>query len=224
MSNEEHKVHESIAANKQIAACTKMIVAVSGGADSVCLLRALLSLPNKQLAVAHCNFQLRGEESNRDEQFVRQLCETLGVPLHIATFDTYKEAASNSESIEMAARRLRYTWFEELRKQLNYDIICVAHNADDSIETMLLNLLRGSGLAGLCGISKANGHICRPLLPLHRTDIEAYLQAIGQDYITDSSNADTRFRRNKVRHELVFQPLASADTVEIDLQLLEQGE
>ena len=152
---------------------------------------------------AHCNFHLRGAESDRDEQFVRDLCGQLGVPLHVRSFDTQAEAARCGESIEMAARRLRYAWFEELRRAREAACICVAHHEEDSAETLLLNLLRGSGLRGLCGIRPRNGQVVRPLLCLSRADIEAYLQALGQDYVTDSTNLLPDCRRNEVRLRLL---------------------
>ena len=179
-----------------------LLVALSGGADSVCLLRLLLRL-GCRLEAAHCNFHLRGAESDRDEQFVRDLCGQLGVPLHVRSFDTQAEAARCGESIEMAARRLRYAWFEELRRAREAACICVAHHEEDSAETLLLNLLRGSGLRGLCGIRPRNGQVVRPLLCLSRADIEAYLQALGQDYVTDSTNLLPDCRRNEVRLRLL---------------------
>lgn len=178
------------------------LVALSGGADSVCLLRLLLRLGYRVEAL-HCNFHLRGAESNRDERFVRRLCAGLGVELHVASFDTRAEAARRGESIEMAARRLRYAWFEERCKALGAACIAVAHHQEDSAETLLLNLLRGSGLRGLCGIRPRNGHVVRPLLCLTRDDIERYLKAWGQDYVTDSTNLQTDCRRNEVRLRLL---------------------
>ena len=119
----------------------KVLVALSGGADSVALLRVLLAL-GYRCEAAHCNFLLRGEESDRDEAFVRDLCDELHVPLHVVHFDTFKEAQRKHISIEMAARELRYTWFEQLRERLDCCAIAVAHHRDDSVETFLLNLLR----------------------------------------------------------------------------------
>lgn len=158
---------------------------------------------------AHCNFQLRGDESQRDESFVRQLCADLGVPFHLQRFDTRAEASATGESIEMAARRLRYAWFEKLRKERGLDAVAVAHHRDDNAETLLLNLLRGSGLRGLCAMApevecgEGGCRIVRPLLQMTRAEILAYLEEKGQAYVVDSTNADTKYRRNFVRHRLL---------------------
>ena len=178
------------------------IVALSGGADSVALLLGLLHL-GQPLVAAHCNFHLRGEESDADEAFVRQLCEERGVKLYVEHFDTKAYAKQQRISIEMAARELRYDYFEKLRQTLGATSIAVAHHRDDNVETLLLNLVRGSGLKGLCGMRRQNGYIIRPLLELSRTDIENYLHAEGQVFRTDSTNTDTAFKRNKIRHELL---------------------
>ena len=176
----------------------KILIALSGGADSVALLRILAYL-GYSCEAAHCNFQLRGEESVRDELFVRELCEKSGVPLHVIHFETNEYAASNKVSIEMAARELRYNWFEELRKELGADVIAVAHHRDDSVETLLLNLIRGTGINGLTGIHPKNNHIVRPLLAVSREDILAYLSYLNQDYVTDSTNLQDEYTRNKIR-------------------------
>ena len=176
----------------------KILVALSGGADSVALLRVLLSL-GYTCECAHCNFHLRGSESDRDESFVRQLCEEQGIPLHVTHFDTSTYAKENHLSIEMAARELRYEWFEHIRKEIGASIIAVAHHRDDSVETFLLNLMRGAGINGLKGIPVRNGKIVRPLLSASREDILDYLQAIGQDYVTDSTNLEDEYMRNKIR-------------------------
>ena len=178
------------------------IVALSGGADSVALLLGLqrMGIP---LVAAHCNFQLRGAESDADETFVRQLCEERGVKLYVEHFDTTTYAHHHHISIEMAARELRYDYFERLRQELGAATIAVAHHRDDNVETLLLNLVRGSGLKGLCGMRPKNGYVVRPLLDMPRTDIEAFLKAEGQTYRTDSTNTDTIYRRNKIRHELL---------------------
>ena len=180
----------------------KVLVALSGGADSVALLRVLLAL-GYRCEAAHCNFLLRGEESDRDEAFVRDLCDELHVPLHVVHFDTFKEAQRKHISIEMAARELRYTWFEQLRERLDCCAIAVAHHRDDSVETFLLNLLRGTGIAGLQGIRAKNGYVVRPLLCVDRQEIEEYLKRIGQDYVTDSTNLEDEYLRNKIRLNLL---------------------
>ena len=176
----------------------KVLVALSGGADSVALLRVLLAL-GYRCECAHCNFHLRGEESNRDEAFVRALCQERKVMLHVTHFDTETYAREHRQSIEMAARELRYRWFEELRRECGAAVIAVAHHRDDSVETLLLNLIRGTGINGLKGIAAKNGRIVRPLLQERRESIEEYLGAIGQDYVTDSTNLQDEYMRNKIR-------------------------
>ena len=176
----------------------KILVALSGGADSVALLRVLLSL-GYTCECAHCNFHLRGLESDRDEAFVRQLCEKQGIPLHVTHFDTSAYAKEHYISIEMAARELRYEWFEHIRKEIGASAIAVAHHRDDSVETFLLNLMRGAGINGLKGIPIKNGMIVRPLLSVSREDILDYLQAIHQDFVTDSTNLEDEYMRNKIR-------------------------
>ena len=152
---------------------------------------------------AHCNFHLRGAESDRDEAFVRQLCVKQQVSLHTVHFDTARTAEERHISIEMAARELRYGWFEEIRQKINADAIAVAHHQDDSVETLLLNLIRGTGINGLRGIRPKNGHIVRPLLCLERKEIISYLNRIGQDYVTDSTNLQDEYTRNKIRLNLL---------------------
>ena len=176
----------------------KVLVALSGGADSVAMLRILLSL-GYTCECAHCNFHLRGLESDRDESFVRQLCEEHSIPLHVTHFDTSAYAKEHHLSIEMAARELRYEWFEHIRKEIEASVIAVAHHRDDSVETFLLNLMRGAGINGLKGIPVKNGYIVRPLLSVSRDVILDYLQAINQGYVTDSTNLEDEYMRNKIR-------------------------
>ena len=159
----------------------KLLVALSGGADSVALLR-VLHTAGYQCEAAHCNFHLRGEESNRDERFVRQLCQKYGIRLHITDFNTTQYATEKRISIEMAARELRYNWFEKIKEECGAHVIAVAHHQDDSVETMLFNLIRGTGITGLLGIRPRNGAIVRPLLCINREEIIRYLQQIGQDF------------------------------------------
>ena len=174
------------------------IVALSGGADSVALL-LLLKNAHFNVHAAHCNFHLRGEESDRDEAFCVELCKGLGVELHRAHFDTREYAELHKVSIEMAARELRYKWFEQLRQDIGAAGICVAHHRDDSVETVLLNLVRGTGLRGLTGIQPRNGNILRPLLCVSRVEIETFLAEKGQKYVTDSTNWEADVQRNVVR-------------------------
>lgn len=187
-----------IARNQLLAADNKYIVALSGGADSVALLLIMKAL-GYDVEVAHCNFHLRGKESERDENFCVSLCESLGIILHRIHFDTLTYAQLHKVSIEMAARDLRYSYFEQLRRDINADAICVAHHKDDNVETILLNLVRGTGMNGLTGISPRNGFILRPLLCIGREDILEYLEAENQDYVTDSSNLVDDVQRNKIR-------------------------
>lgn len=184
----------------------KYIVALSGGADSVSLLFVLKHLEHElgiSVEAAHCNFHLRGAESVRDEEFCKQLCERLSVPLHLIHFDTQAYADLHRVSIEMAARDLRYGYFENLRRDIEAQDICVAHHRDDSVETVLLNLVRGTGLRGLRGIQPRNGNIIRPLLSLSREDIVQYLGALGESYVTDSTNLHNDVKRNKIRLDVM---------------------
>lgn len=184
----------------------KYIVALSGGADSVSLLFVLKHLEHElgiSVEAAHCNFHLRGAESVRDEEFCKQLCDRLAVPLHLIHFDTQAYADLHRVSIEMAARDLRYGYFENLRRDICAQDICVAHHRDDSVETVLLNLVRGTGLRGLRGIQPRNGNIIRPLLSLSREDIVQYLDALGESYVTDSTNLHNDVKRNKIRLDVM---------------------
>lgn len=188
--------------NRLFSDGAKHIVALSGGADSVSLLRVMEKL-NINIDAATCNFHLRGDESERDEKFCISLCDTLGIKVHIAHFDTKEYAQSHGVSIEMAARILRYDYFEKLRNDIGAVSVCVAHHRDDSIETMLINLIRGTGLRGLRGIAPRNGNIVRPLLCVSRREIDGFLDEIGQNYVTDSTNLVDDVMRNKVRLDLL---------------------
>ena len=174
------------------------IVALSGGADSVALLLFLDEM-GYQVHAAHCNFHLRGAESDRDEAFCESLCLQKNIPFHRIHFDTLTYAETHHVSVEMAARELRYGYFEQLRKDIGASGICVAHHRDDSVETVLMNLIRGTGLRGLTGIQPRKGYILRPLLCVSRQEIEQYLQAKGQSYVTDSTNLVAEVQRNVVR-------------------------
>ena len=180
------------------------LVALSGGADSVALLLVLRDL-GYDLHATHCNFHLRGNESDRDEQFCVQICEKLGVPLHRAHFDTHAYAEAHHVSIEMAARELRYQYFRQLKDDIKAKDICVAHHRDDQAETVLMNLMRGAGVQGLTGMAPLNDDIARPLLCVSRQEIEAYLQEKGQDYVTDSTNLVADVNRNKIRLQVIPQ-------------------
>ena len=178
------------------------VVALSGGSDSVALLRILKQL-DYRIEAAHCNFHLRGLESDKDEIFVRNLCDSLDIKLHLVHFKPEDYASIHKVSIEMAARDLRYSYFRQLCKDIGAASICVGHHRDDIVETFLMNLLRGSGIHGLTGIRVKNGIVIRPLLCLSRQDILKYLDSIGQDYVTDSSNLVDDVLRNKIRLNVV---------------------
>ena len=199
----------------------RVLVALSGGADSVCLLQMLLEM-GYSVTAAHCNFQLRGEESDRDELFVRSLCEELGVPLRVRHFQTDSYARKHGLSIEMAARELRYAWFEELRQETDSEAICVAHHKNDQAETLLLNLRRGTGFRGLEGMKPRNGRIVRPLLCLTRTQIETWCADNGFAFVTDSTNADTTIRRNAIRALLASSSEAEIDHMAHTAELLQR--
>jgi len=197
-----NKVADFIAKHQLLSHDGLHIVALSGGADSVALLRILRDL-GYRIEAAHCNFRLRGEESDRDELFVKNLCEKHGIQLHLIHFETVEYANLHQVSIEMAARELRYGYFRQLRDDIGAETVCVAHHRDDAVETLLMNLLRGSGIHGLTGIRSRNDYIVRPLLGVSRQEIEHYLNSIGQDYVTDSTNLQPDVLRNKVRLQLL---------------------
>lgn len=178
------------------------LVALSGGADSVALLLLLDEMGYKFHAI-HCNFHLRGEESDRDERFCEQLCQQKNIPFHRIHFDTMTYAETHQVSVEMAARELRYRYFEQLRKDIGAAGVCVAHHRDDTVETVILNLVRGTGLRGLTGIQPKNGNILRPLLGVSRAEVEEYLREKGQEYVTDHTNLETDVLRNKVRLQVI---------------------
>ena len=180
------------------------LVALSGGADSVALLLCLKELGYHVEAV-HCNFHLRGEESLRDEQFCEDLCQRENIPLHKAHFDTQSYADLHKVSIEMAARELRYHYFFQLKEALRADGVCVGHHKEDSVETILINLVRGTGLSGLMGIRPRNHDVIRPLLCVTRQEIEDYLRQQAVSFVTDSTNLIDDVVRNKIRLNVLPQ-------------------
>ena len=193
------------------------LVGLSGGADSVALMLILQGL-GYQIEAAHCNFKLRGDESDRDENFVRELCKKHSIKLHVIHFDTTEYANLHKVSIEMAARDLRYGYFRQLCKDIGAEGICIAHHRDDAVETLLMNLLRGAGIHGLTGIRPKNDIIVRPLLCLSRAEITEYLDSIGQTYVTDSSNLVDDVLRNKIRLRVLplLEEIAPGATANID--------
>ncbi|MBS1528055.1 MAG: tRNA lysidine(34) synthetase TilS [Bacteroidetes bacterium] len=181
---------------------TKILAAVSGGMDSV-LMAHLLQHAEYTFGIAHCNFKLRGEEADADQLFVKNLAASLGVPFHTIDFDTAGYAGSKKISIQMAARDLRYQWFGEISQRWGYGVTALAHHQNDAIETILLNLTRGTGIAGMHGILPKNGSLVRPLLFLKRVEIQEIVEKNGLAYVEDSSNSSAKYARNKIRLEVI---------------------
>lgn len=211
------RVQSFIDRHELLSRSDRHLVGLSGGADSVALLLILRKL-GYQIEAVHCNFRLRGDESDRDEQFVRELCNRLNIPLHLIHFDTKEYASLHQVSIEMAARDLRYGYFRQMCQDVGAVDVCIAHHADDAVETLLMNLLRGAGIHGLTGIRPKNGIVRRPLLCIHRKDITDYLDSIGQPYITDSSNLVPDVVRNKIRLQVLplLEEIAPGAAANID--------
>ncbi len=180
----------------------KLLLGVSGGIDSIVMMH-LFRMSEYKMALAHCNFQLRGEESDNDEAFVQALADNYHLPIHTVRFNTQEIAAKEGISIQMAARDLRYEWFNELRQKHSYDYIAIAHNKNDLIETFLINLTRGTGIKGLTGIKEKSGPIIRPLLFASRKMIDDFCHENNFEYREDSSNKTTKYSRNLIRHEII---------------------
>lgn len=176
-----------------------VIVGVSGGADSMALLVALVELGYECVAV-HANYHLRGEESNRDMRHTQEVCARLGVDLYVRDFDVDARRRATGESVEMACRELRYAWMHDLLDRRRAQAIAVAHHREDNIETFLLNLLRGSSIAGLTGMRWRNGYVVRPLLDSTRAEIEEFLASRSVSYVVDSTNAECEYARNRLRN------------------------
>ena len=199
--------------NGETWSAPQFLVAVSGGMDSMCLAQLFLeNFGPESLAVAHCNFNLRGEESDGDEALVREWAGKSGAHLHVASFDTEAYAAEYGMSIEMAARELRYSWFAALCKENGYSCVAVAHHADDNAETLVLNLVRGTGMKGLAGMKPVSdlpysagtthSKLIRPLLGCSRKQIEGYVHEYKVPYRNDSTNSSVDYKRNRIRHEI----------------------
>ena len=197
----------------------KILLALSGGVDSMVLARLLLlsqrdyettsqrvemqSQSQSNLAFAHCNFHLRGEDSNRDERFVTDFARENNIPIYIKHFDTEAYAKENSLSIEMAARELRYNWFKELKEIHNFDKVALAHHGDDQIETFFINMLRGSGIKGLKGMKPQNDFYVRPMLFSNRNQIMTFAKENDIQWVEDYTNQETVYLRNKIRHQII---------------------
>ncbi|WP_136481344.1 tRNA lysidine(34) synthetase TilS [Cognatitamlana onchidii] len=180
----------------------KLLVAISGGVDSVVLTHLCHGI-GLNIALAHCNFNLRGNESDADEDFVRRLAEQFNLEVFVQRFNTDEYAKTNKRSTQMAARELRYNWFEELSNKLGYEYILTAHHADDNLETFLINFTRGTGIEGLTGIPEVNGRFVRPLLSFSSEKILTHAKQEGIKWREDSSNKSVKYLRNKLRHEVV---------------------
>ncbi|MFI3261925.1 MAG: tRNA lysidine(34) synthetase TilS [Rikenellaceae bacterium] len=186
----------------------KILIGVSGGRDSMCLTH-ILHTCGYNISIAHCNFSLRGDESDTDEEHVRNYALENGIPLHTVRFNTIQEAQDNGESIQIAARRLRYNWFNELSKKYKYNYVAIAHNSDDCAETFFINLTRGTGIKGLRGIQQKRDNIVRPLIFATRAEITDFCNEQSIAYRDDSSNSSNKYLRNKIRHKImpVFKEL-----------------
>lgn len=196
------KIHSFISASHLAANGNRILLGVSGGIDSIVMAHIFLHLPYT-LGIAHCNFTLRGEDSDLDEEFVRQFAVLNSLPFFSTRFSTKDYAARHGISTQMAARELRYEWFESVREKHGYEAIAIAHNLDDHAETMLINLTRGTGPAGLTGIKAKSGRVIRPLLNVSRKEIEEYAAAHGINHREDSSNAGVKYARNRIRHLVI---------------------
>lgn len=202
MKDFELKVSEYIRRHSLLRPEGKVVVAISGGADSVALLAVLTAL-GYDCVGAHCNFHLRGEESARDMRFTEDIAARLEVDLYVKDFDVAARQRLTGESLEMACRELRYKWFYDLLDRDYSQAIAVGHHREDQVETFFLNLLRGSGVTGLAAMRPRNGHVVRPLLEVSRAEIEDYLKKRGLSWIKDSSNDSTAFARNRLRNIVI---------------------
>tara|TARA_B000000565_G_C23781973_1_gene376315 strand:- start:429 stop:1751 length:1323 start_codon:yes stop_codon:yes gene_type:complete len=198
----KNRVEKYIKSENLFSLDQKIILAISGGADSVCLMYIFLEL-GIDFELAHCNFNLRGSESEDDEVFIKELASKHKLKLHLKKINTQEYALSRNISIQMAARDIRYEWFNYLKDKNNAHYIATAHHLDDSIETSLLNFIRGTGINGLRGISSKRDNIVRPLLSLTRKEIEEYLNSKNFTFRNDSSNKSLLYKRNKIRHQLI---------------------
>ena len=198
----ENKLLHFIQKEQLFNSKSKLLLAVSGGVDSIVLLEILHQL-KYPIAVAHCNFKLRAEASDEDEFFVKAMAEKLAIPFFSTSFDTETYAKTNRISTQMAARDLRYEWFEKIRTAEQYELIATAHHQDDNLETILLNLVKGTALRGLSGIAPKNEKLVRPLLPFTKNEILTYAESKQLKWREDVSNASNKYERNKIRLEVI---------------------
>ena len=181
---------------------SKIILAISGGIDSICLAHLLIKLEYK-VVFAHCNFKLRGKESDEDLEFVKNLALNYNIPFYHCSFKTKEYSTQNKISIQMAARDLRYKWFENLRQEISADYVAVAHNLDDRVETFFINILKGTGIRGTISMKFKNDYVIRPLIFASRGEIVDYVKKNKLIYREDSSNSSEKYLRNKIRHKLI---------------------
>jgi tRNA(Ile)-lysidine synthase len=196
------RVREYCRVHLNVPQDARILVACSGGPDSM-VLAHILQRCGYGVVLAHCNFQLRGEESEEDQLLVEQFALKLGVDIEVKCFDTSQEAAHRKTGIQETARDLRYAWFEEIRSQEDLDFIATGHHEDDNLETILFQLIRGSGLAGISGIPPVNGKVIRPLLHVNKSDVTAYAREYNVPFRLDSSNESSKYARNRIRNEVL---------------------
>lgn len=217
---------KNIKTNFPFLANEPFYIAVSGGIDSMVLVHLCVQL-KLNFEVVHCNFMLRGAESDAETQFIESFCRSNGIPIHTKYFDTNTIATNTKESIQITARNLRYQWFQEIIS-IGFDYVLTAHHLDDSLETVLINFSRGTGLEGLTGIPAQNGNVIRPLLPFSREEIEHFAKKNQIQWREDSSNASDKYLRNKIRHSIIplFKELNAGflDSFQNTLHHLQQAE
>ena len=216
-----NKFKKFISENNLIKPGDKILLAVSGGIDSM-VMAHLFHQQDYKTGIAHCNFSLRASESDKDEDMVRQYASDHNIPFYTTRFETKSLAKKSKLSVQMAARELRYNWFEEIRMKNGYDSIAVAHNLNDNIETLLINLTRGTGLTGMTGMKPVNNRIIRPLLFATRQDILTFCNQHKIIFREDRSNADTKYTRNKIRHLVI--PVLKEINPSIEITLNETAE
>ncbi len=185
-----------------IPAGHKTLLAVSGGMDSL-VMTHLFSLTGREFGIAHCNFKLRGKDSDNDEVFVKKIAEKFSVPFFSTAFDTIEQSHTTGDSVQMTARQLRYEWLEKIRKDNNYNFVATGHHHDDNIETLFINIVRGAGIRGVQGIPLKNQNIIRPLLFAARSEIEQFAKDHNIKYHEDASNKENKYARNKIRNQVI---------------------